>query len=60
MKIDKLIKALQEFQKQEGNLDVFDGNGFQVKINSVSIEAGEDYPKDWKMPKKFVKIGEAP
>ena len=56
-KITDLIKALEEIKEKEGNLMCFDANFFLGPRLQVRENKGE-YDKAWKMPKRFLFIGE--
>jgi len=56
MKISDLIKRLETELRLQGDLEVFDANYFSDMVTSV--EDGKDFPKDWDMPEKFLRIGE--
>lgn len=57
IKISEVIAKLQQVMEQEGDLLVFDSNGFSMGPYDIEVEDGASYPKQWDMPKKFVMIG---
>jgi len=58
MLISELIKALQHQLKESGDLEVFDANDYLLDESSLEVtEGGDNFPDDWEMPEKFLRIG---
>lgn len=58
MLISELIKALQHQLKESGDLVVFDANDYALGEEHLEVEEGGDnFPDDWEMPEKFLRIG---
>jgi hypothetical protein len=60
MKLTTLIEKLQKIQAEHGNIEVFDANNFSECFLDVVEPDEDEYPSDWNMPAKFLRIGDQP
>lgn len=58
MKLSSLIAKLQNIEAKHGDLEVFDANFFSECRLSVEEPEEDEFPADWNMPAKFLRIGD--
>lgn len=56
MPISELISKLQAIKDEHGDLDVFDDENFSIERVGVYEVDPKDYPEDWNMPNKLVRV----
>ena len=57
MNITQAIKRFEEIRAQEGDLDLFDANFYEIVTINTSEKEENQFPDDWNMPDKFIQIG---
>lgn len=56
MKISTLIKKLNAIKEEHGDILIFDGDAFSLIDVNVYLKDIEDWPEDYRMPKKWVSL----
>lgn len=56
MKISEAIAQLQQVLAEEGDLEMFDGDGYGLMRMESADASDHGFPQDWNIPDRFLHI----